>query len=152
MIYGISLIYLGPYISRYVDASNDKRGYVFTGCLLGSMTFLSFYFFEGLWAAVVGVLLLGLSSSFVLASQSAYVLQLPVTQALGEGKAIGIFRSSSRIGQALGPMVFSAVMAGGDTGKGIIFFGLMYLLTAFLFLLMNQKRSRASVLQEAGGF
>lgn len=151
MIYGISLVYIGPCISRYVDASPDKRLYVFTGCLLGSMTFLIFYIFEGILAAILGVILLGLSSSFVLASQSAYVLQLPVTRHLGEGKAIGIFRSSSRIGQALGPMVFGAVMAGGNIQHGIAFFGLMYLMTAFLFLLMNQRTARTAVLGEVGG-
>lgn len=151
MLYGISLIYLGPVISRHVDASNDKRLYVFSGCVLGGMTFLSFHMFQGIWAAVLAVLLLGLSSSFVLASQSAYVLQLPVTRELGEGKAIGIFRSSSRIGQALGPMVFSAVMSRGNINDGIAFFGLMYLLTAFLFLLMNTRKPRASVLGEIGG-
>jgi predicted MFS family arabinose efflux permease len=151
MIYGVSLIYLGPYISRYVDASPDKRIYVFTGCVLGSMTFLAFFLFQGIWAAVLAVLLLGLSSSFVLASQSAYVLQLPVTQDLGEGKAIGIFRSSSRIGQALGPMVFGAVMARGNINDGIAFFGLMYLMTAILFLLMNLRRSKTPVLGEVGG-
>ena len=151
MIYGISLVYIGPCISRYVDASPDKRLYVFTGCLLGSMTFLVFTIFEGIVAAILGVLLLGLSSSFVLASQSAYVLQLPVTRHLGEGKAIGIFRSSSRIGQALGPMVFGAVMAGGNIQHGIAFFGLMYLMTAFLFLLMNQRAARTAVLGEIGG-
>jgi predicted MFS family arabinose efflux permease len=115
------------------------------------MTFLSFYLFEGIWAAVLAVLLLGLSSSFVLASQSAYVLQLQVTRDLGEAKAIGIFRSSSRIGQALGPMIFSAVMARGNINHGIAFFGLMYLLTAFLFLLMNQRKSEAIILAEIGG-
>jgi predicted MFS family arabinose efflux permease len=151
MIYGISLIYLGPYISRYVDASTDKRIYVFTGCILGSMSFLVFYFFQGIWAAVPAVLLLGLSSSFVLASQSAYVLQLPVTHALGEGKAIGIFRSSSRIGQALGPMVFGAVMARGSINDGIALFGLMYLMTAVLFMFMNLRTSKPAVLGEVGG-
>jgi predicted MFS family arabinose efflux permease len=151
MIYGISLIYLGPCISRYVDSSPDKRGYVFTGCLLGSMTFLAFYVFQGMWAAVLAVLLLGLSSSFVLASQSAYVLQLPVTRDLGEGTAIGIFRSSSRIGQALGPMVFGAVMARGNINDGITFFGFMYLMTAILFMLMNLRTARTGVLGEVRG-
>jgi len=79
------------------------------------------------------------------------VLQLPVTQDLGEGKAIGIFRSSSRIGQALGPMVFGAVMARGNINDGIAFFGLMYLMTAILFLLMNLRKSKIPVLGEVGG-
>lgn len=104
-----------------------------TSCVLGGMTFLSFHLFQGIWAAVLAV------------------LQLPVTRELGEGKAIGIFRSSSRIGQALGPMVFSAAMSMGDMNHGIAFFGVMYLLTAFLSLLMNTRKPKASVLGEIGG-
>jgi hypothetical protein len=48
-------------------------------------------------------------------------------------------------------MVFGAVVAGGDVNRGIAFFGLMYLMTAFLFLLMNQKNSMTPVLGEVGG-
>jgi predicted MFS family arabinose efflux permease len=147
MIYGVSMIYIGPFISRFVDASGDKNRYVFVGCVLGSMTFLCFYVLEGLWAVVVGVLLLGLSSSFVLASQSAYILQLRVSQELGVGKAMGIFRSSSRIGQALGPLVFGALMVRSDINSSVISFGLIYLMTALLFLLLTLRDQESPVLE-----
>jgi MFS family permease len=147
MIYGVSMIYVGPFISRFVDASSDKKRYVFVGCVLGSMTFLSFYVLEGLWAVVVAVLLLGLSSSFVLASQSAYILQLQVSQELGLGKAMGIFRSSSRIGQALGPLVFGALMVKSDINSSVISFGLIYLMTALLFLLLTLRDQESPVLE-----
>jgi predicted MFS family arabinose efflux permease len=137
MIYGVSLIYIGPIISRHVDASGDKKKYIFIGCVLGSVTFLSFHFFNGLTAAILGVFLLGLSSSFVIASQGAYLLNLPVTQRLGPGKAIGVFRASSRIGQALGPLVFSLVASSSNVGTNISQMGWLYLLTAFLFLLLT---------------
>jgi predicted MFS family arabinose efflux permease len=139
MIYGISVVYVGPLMSKYVDASGNKRLFVFIGCVLGSLSFLGFHFLGGIWAAVIGVILLGLSSSLVLPSQSAYALSLKVTQELGQGKAIGIFRSSSRIGQALGPITFSALMASGNVNERIASFGVFYLLTAFLFLLVTQR-------------
>lgn len=139
MIYGISLIYIGPFISRHVDASSNKKYYIFMGCILGSMTFLTFYFCNGLVATIVGVFLLGLSSSLVIASQSAYLLKLKVTRNLGDGKAIGIFRASSRVGQALGPIIFSGLIVGTKIENGIGQIGLMYLLTALLFLLMTQR-------------
>jgi predicted MFS family arabinose efflux permease len=142
MIYGICLIYFGPFLSRYVDASQQKRIYVFLGCILGSFAFLTFQVLEGIAAAVTAVFLLGLSSSFVLAAQSAYALELKVTQQLGEGKAIGIFRSTSRIGQMLGPIVFSSVIVAMNTYKGLTFLGVAYLLAALLFFLMTQKDYR----------
>jgi MFS family permease len=112
------------------------------GCILGSFAFLTFQVLEGIAAAVTAVFLLGLSSSFVLAAQSAYALELKVTQQLGEGKAIGIFRSTSRIGQMLGPIVFSSVIVAMNTYKGLTFLGVAYLLAALLFFLMTQKDYR----------
>jgi len=139
MIYGICLIYIGPYISKYVDITRDKKKYVFLGCVLGSAAFISFYFFDGIISAVISILMLGLSSSFVLASQSVYALKLKVTKKLGEGKAIGIFRSTSRIGQMLGPIVFSWMFAATNVNQGIMFFGIAYMLTAFVFILLTKK-------------
>jgi predicted MFS family arabinose efflux permease len=139
MIYGICLIYIGPVISRYVDASNKKRLYIFMGCILGSMAFLTFNVIDGLMAAAIAVLLLGLSSSFVLASQSAYTLRLKVTEELGAGKSIGIFRSTSRGGQVLGPIVFSWLILATNINDGITYFGLAYLGFAVIFLLLTMK-------------
>ena len=139
MIYGICLIYIGPLISRYVDASNRKRLYIFMGCILGSMAFLTFNVVEGIIAAALSVFLLGLSSSFVLASQSAYTLRLKVTEELGAGKSIGIFRSTSRGGQVLGPIVFSWLILATNIKDGITYFGLAYLGFAVIFLLFTMK-------------
>ena len=141
MIYGICLIYIGPLISKYVDASHDKKRYVFLGLVLGSCSFLIFFVLDGLASAAVAVFLLGLSSSFVLASQIVYALKLKVTQALGEGKAIGIFRSTSRVGQMLGPVIFSTLFAVTNINQGITYFGLFYLLTACIFILLTQRDS-----------
>lgn len=149
MLYGICLIYFGPFVSRYVDASNNKKVYIIIGCLLGSVALLTFYFMEGIPASVVAVILFGLSSSFVLASQSVYALKLQVTQKLGEGKAIGIFRSTSRVGQMLGPIVFSATIAATNIKVGITYLGIAYLLTAFLFLIFTQSDLKAVLLEDA---
>lgn len=149
MIYGICLIYFGPYISRYVDASNNKKAYIFVGCFLGSMAFLIFHVLEGIVAAAAAILLLGFSSSFVLASQSAFALKLKVTQDLGEGKAIGIFRSTSRVGQMLGPIVFSAIIVATNINQGITYLGIAYLLTALLFIIFTQRDSKTVVFEDA---
>ena len=147
MLYGICLIYFGPFISRYVDASHNKKLYIFFGCILGGLALLTFQVFEGLTAAILAVLLLGLSSSLVLASQSAFALNLDVTHELGEGKAIAIFRSTSRIGQMLGPIVFSSVIVATNTQTGITWLGIAYLITAVLFLIITQSDKKNMVLE-----
>jgi len=139
MLYGFSLVYLGPVIARFVDKFNTKKNYVFVGCLLGSLAFLMFYFFEGVAAVTFAVLLLGLSNSFIIASQSTYLLGLKVTHAFGTGKAMGIFRAVSRLGQALGPIIFSGLFLSKNIRMSITYFGLIYLATAILFFIFTLK-------------
>ncbi len=139
MIYGFSLVYLGPVIADFVDRFDNKRNYVFVGCLLGSIAFLMFFLLEGLLAVTFAVLLLGLSNSFIIASQSTYMLRLKVTHALGAGKAIGIFRASSRVGQAMGPIIFSSLFLSENIRMSITKLGVVYLLTAILFLVFTRR-------------
>ena len=140
ILYSFCMVYLGPLVSQYIDASNNKQLFVFFGCVLGGCAFLSFYFLTGLVATVVAVLLLGLSSCFVLASQTTYALTLDVTQQLGQGRAIGIFRASSRIGQMVGPILFGWLIATTDINQGLTYFGIAYLATAVLFALLTSDR------------
>lgn len=140
ILYSICMVYLGPLVSRYIDASDNKRLFVFIGCALGGSAFLSFYFFTGLTATIIAVLLLGVSSCFVLASQTTYALTLDVTRQLGYGRAIGIFRASSRIGQMLGPILFGWLMVVTDINQGLTYFGVAYLTTAVFFLLLTSEK------------
>ena len=142
MIYGVCLIYIGPFLSKYIDAAENKRTYIFLGCLLGSCAFLVFNFLGGFTAAIIAVFLLGLSNCLVLASQSAYTLSLKVTREFGEGKSIGLFRATSRIGQMLGPIIFSSIILTTDINQGITYLGLLYLVTALLFLLLTRTNKQ----------
>lgn len=145
MIYGVCLIYLAPYISRYVDASSGRKSYIVVSGILGGAAFIVFYFFNGLLATALTVLLLGLSSSFGLASQSAYALKLKVTQDLGRGKAMGIYSSANRIGQVLGPVAFGWLLITAGSGVGVIYFGGIYLFVTLLFSLFAQNDSKMIV-------
>jgi predicted MFS family arabinose efflux permease len=142
VIYGICLIFVGPAMGRHIDASQSKRKIIFAGCLLGSAAFFSFTLAQGILAAVIAVFLLGLSHSLVLSSQSAYMLKFQVTQNLGEGKALGIFRSSARLGQMLGPMIFSGLAVSTSMRQGALVLGAVYLVVALLFLLLTARDQR----------
>jgi predicted MFS family arabinose efflux permease len=141
MIYGICLIFMGPFVSRYIDASNNKKAFVTIGGVLGGLGFITFYFFEGIFATAVTVLILGISGSFA-SSRIAYVLKLKITQELGGGKAMGIFNASSRIGQVLGPMVFCWIVIGWGAQSSIAFVGIIYLLASVLFFFFAQSDKR----------
>ncbi len=148
ILYGLCMVYLGPLISHYIDASNNKRWFVIAGCVLGGCAFLGFQFFTGLLGTIVAVLLLGLSSCLVLASQTTYALTLDVTHRLGQGRSIGIFRATSRVGQMLGPILFGWLIMSTDIHQGLVYFGLGYLATAVLFAIATS----ASLLSDKGSF
>lgn len=137
MLFGVILALFGPAIGRFADASETKRLPIVLGCILGGLAFLVFQFSSGITAVTLAVLLLGLSNSLVLSAQSAFVLKQPVTQGFGEGKAMGIFRSSSRIGQMLGPVIFSVIVATADIDAAVAWFGIAYLVTAALFWMLT---------------
>jgi predicted MFS family arabinose efflux permease len=136
MIYGICLIYIAPFISKYVDLSNNKKNYVVLSGILGGLTFVVFHFFTGIYVTAVAVFLLGLSSAFGFASQSAYLLQLKTTQELGEGKAMGIFTSVEKAGQVLGPLVFGWLILSTQLSQALTYLGMLYLVIVLLFLFL----------------
>jgi MFS family permease len=139
IVYGISLVYLGPILSKFADRTHRKRNFIFLGCILASITFMLFYFIQGIAIVLLAAFLLGLSTSLIIASQSAYLLNLEITKRFGEGKALGIFRGSSRAGQAIGPIIFSCIYFGENINKNIALMGLLYLLTSIIFIALTYK-------------
>lgn len=153
MIYGFFQIYIGPLLSHYVDASENKKMYIFAGGILGSLAFLCFYFFNGIFASIVAILLLGFSQSFVFVSQATYLLKLRVSKELGDGKSVAIFRSANRIGQTIGPILFGCLIITMDISKGLIYLGISYLIITifFLFFTQSDKEIAASESQATEG-
>ncbi len=145
MLFGIRLALIGPSIGCYVDGLAGKKLPIFVGSVLGGLAFLSFSVLQGVAAATVAVVLLGLSNSLVLSSQSAYLLKLEVTRDLGDGKALAIFRATSRIGQMLGPIIFAWLIVAVDIHDGVIYFGLAYMVTALLFWMLTSGESEVLV-------
>ena len=127
ILYGICLIYFGPLVGRMIDRSDNKKYYMMFGGLLGGLAFASFNTEFGIFSVILTVFLLGLSSSFVLSSQSTMVLELKGSRELGEGTALGIFRSISRIGQVVGPIIFGWILLTGELTDVITYLGLSYI-------------------------
>lgn len=127
ILYGICLIYFGPPIGRMIDRSESKKYYMIVGGLLGGLAFATFNTEFGIFSIILSVFLLGLSSSFVLSSQSTLVLELKGSRELGEGTALGIFRSISRIGQVVGPIIFGWILLSGELTDVINYLGFSYI-------------------------
>ncbi len=140
MIFGLCLIYVAPFISKYIDASENKKTYIVVNGLLGSIAFLLFYLFEGLWAIVLAILFLGLSTSFD--ASRAYALRLKITRELGEGTAMGIFTSAEKIGQVTGPIIFGLLIVAPDIHRSVTYFGVAYFVITVLFMVLTKSDKR----------
>ena len=141
MIYGICLILIAPYLSRFIDASSSKKRFIVIAGLLGGMGFVGFSVLSGYIAVASAVFLLGLSDSFE-QSRNAYALKLKITNELGAGKAFGIFNAASRIGQVIGPFLFGWMLLAVGGGQMIVWFGVFYLAITFFFLVVARSDRR----------
>jgi predicted MFS family arabinose efflux permease len=138
-LYGISMVYISPIIGAKIDRTERKDVFIVVGCVLCGCAFLGFHVLTGLPATILAVILLGLSMSCLQASQTTYTLKLKATKRFGDGKAVAIVRASSRVGQMLGPMVFSGLVIAEDTEHALTMFGLGYLFLAILFMALSRR-------------
>ncbi|PKH04224.1 MFS transporter [Psychromonas sp. MB-3u-54] len=139
MLFGVCIAVLAPRVGRLIDATENKQRLVLIGSLLGASAFLTFSIWDGLLATTIAIFLLGLSNCLVLSAQSVFLLKLDITQELGEGKAMGIFRASSRIGQMLGPIIFAWLFLFEDVSIGITYLGLAYIVMALIFIWLTGR-------------
>jgi len=137
MIYGLCLIYIAPYLSKFVDRSDNKKLFIVITGLIGGLAFTSFYFTGGFWATVITVLLLGISSSFD--ASRTYALNLKITKTLGEGIAMGIFNLAEKIGQVVGPLIFGLFFITTSLNNTMAAFGLVYIIITIFFMLTAQS-------------
>jgi len=143
MMYGICLVFIGPFISKRIDSFENKKAFIVIGEVIGAVGLLSFLFFGGLWATVVTTLMLGISGSFI-SSRIAYALKLKESRELGSGKSIGLLNASYRLSQVLGPILFSWIVVAVGIGKGIPAVGIVYLIATSLFLLFAKRKEKTS--------
>jgi len=142
MLYGVCLIYIAPFISKYLDIADNQKFYIFLSGILGCLGFTTYYYFGGIPATALTALLLGLSGS--LDASRAYVLKLKVTHKLGEGTAMSLFNSAGRIGQVVGPMLFGWMLIQFGMPDAVTFFGVAYLVVTVLFTLCTRTERQLS--------
>ncbi len=147
MIYGVCIVYLGPVFGRLIGRSADIRRFIVLASCIGATAMLLFSSWGGLAAAIVAIFMLGLADSIGFVSQNTYFLTIEATRAFGEGKALGLFSMTKKIGQMLGPLTFGwLVAAGPQQGAGLI--GVSYFAVILLYYLGSRIRPGATAFNE----
>ncbi len=147
MIYGICIIYLGPFFGKYISKSQNLKKLVVCASCIGVIALLLFSLRGGIIAALVAVFLFGVADSIGFIAQNTFLLNLSVTKAFGEGKALGFFSMTKKLGQMLGPLVFAGATGVGAEGN-IGWIGAAYFFVILLFLLATRQGEKDVVLKK----
>ncbi|MBF0287218.1 MAG: MFS transporter [SAR324 cluster bacterium] len=145
MVFGLCMIFIAPFISRFVDRSESKKKFIVISGLCGGLGLSIFFFHDGFSAVVMMILMLGLASSFGSASQMVYVLNLKITHEVGLGKVVSAQRTSDKLGQMLGPIILGVMISVTGVEQGIAIVGLVYLIFTVLFLVGAQREKVLSL-------
>jgi len=139
MLYGVCLIYIAPYLAKFLDRAGNQKFLIFLSGATGCLGFTTYYYFGGLEATALTALLLGVSGS--LDASRAFVLKLRATHELGEGTAMSLFNSVGRTGQIIGPMLFGWMLLTFGMPDAVTFFGIGYLAITVLFTLTTRSEA-----------
>lgn len=145
MVFGLCMIFIAPFISRFVDRSESKKKFIIISGLCGSLGLGIFFIYDGFPAVILMILMLGLASSFGSASQMVYVLNLNITHEIGLGKVVSAQRTSDKLGQMLGPIILGIMVGITGVERGIALVGLVYLIFTILFLIGAQREKRLAL-------
>ena len=142
MLYGLTVIYLGPLLGRFVDAARSKKSFIVLGGLVGSCGMIYLYFDQSLLAIMLSVFALGVASSLAGAAQSAFALNLKAVVNTGIGKAMGLQRAADKLGQMIGPLLIGALFASLGATSGLAITGAFYLAATLLFFAIAHPPAR----------
>jgi len=136
LLCGLMVIYVGPAVTRaLIEKLGGKWTVVAASALVGFSTLL-FVLVPTFPAAVAGLLLLSIATSFGYASQSTYYSSLPAVQEYGESRALGIYSLFDNGGQTVGPVLYGVALLLGYRG-GVMVMGLCVLALLALFTFTN---------------
>lgn len=144
MVYGLSVIYLGPVLGRWIGRFERRKPFIVIAGLLGGGGLAWIYLDASIGALVLSVFLLGVVSSFGGPAQSSFALHLPVVQQVGKSRAMSIQRTADKLGQMLGPLLVGALFALFGSQAGLALSGVLYMLCTLLFLLLARESGLTS--------
>ncbi len=144
LVCGLVVIYLGPVLTKAFIGRIGGKGTVMLATALIAGASLLFAFVPTLGAAVAGVLLLSVATSFGYAAQSTYYASLPGVSRYGESKAMGVYSLFDNSGQTLGPVLYGVALLFGYR-TGVLIMGCAVAAMLLLFFVANLRKKRPDV-------
>ena len=141
MFYSIpSVLFAGVLNKGIKQIRQSKTSVVGSNIIVGVVLALFFLPMSGpLWvkatAAIVTLLILGVSNSITFPAQAALLLETPTAKALGSQTTVSVYSSFERIGSALGPVFYGFFASAYDITTAIAMGGILCIVGNIIFLI-----------------
>ena len=149
MCYGVALVFLGPFFSKYFDKVYLRKYYIAAGGLLTGISMACFNYYPGFASALGLVVILGFAHTISTSSQTTVISETSVIKELGAGAGLGLFRFWERLGNISGPLLMGFLMAKYSYEQAVVILGMIsivcsVLYTVFTIVYQHKKRSTIS--------
>ena len=137
--FGLSVIFLGPLVSKFADKWKSERIFMILGNLLIGIILLSFFFFGSLYAVIISIVAIGIGSAMIASTESSYITLVKEVKELGEANVISMFRTLERIGHISAPLIAGSLITYLGYAKSITAIGIINIGGILLFTLLSQN-------------
>lgn len=130
MGYGLAIIIISPLSAILIDKLRNKIAFIVVGGVLSAFAMLNITFIDGSFGLLLIVILIGIAHGISVSPQIPLIMDLLSDQGIDNGKVIGIFRLTERIGNVLGPLLGGLALSLFGYNMTIMIFGLALLISA----------------------
>jgi len=124
MIYSLIIIPLGPVASQLADRSGKMIELVILGTILSGAILISLFGEASMMAMVLAVAMMGAAHSILKAPLIAAAMEAAeASPEVGRTAALGVLRTSERIGSVIGPVLVASLLAIYDYGQAMVIIG-----------------------------
>lgn len=133
MVYSLVIIPLSPVASRFADQSGQMKQLVVLGTVLSGCILISLYGEASIGAMLLAVTLMGAAHSILKAPLIASAMEAAeLTPNVGRTAALGILRTSERIGSVLGPILVASLLVVYDYAEAMAIIGAGIVVTGII--------------------
>ncbi len=133
MIYPLLIIPLSPFIAKYVDQHNASKAAVIIGSVCSGVALVLMSSFLSVTGILAAVVLVSVSHASMKAALIASALEAAdKSDAIGNTTALGILRTSERIGSVIGPILVAVLLTSLPVSSTMLIIGLIVAVSALI--------------------
>lgn len=141
MIYGITVIYLGPFLGSLTDKAANKRIFLVLAGISGTVGLFMVKYLSGVFALSLALFFMSVAGSIANPAISVLVHAQPVTREVGVGFAVGTQRVFDKLGQMLGPLVLGGLFSFFSFQTSIQMLGAFYFFATLCYVMINRRHA-----------